>query len=837
MRQGTGMRAQSPFGAPVGLGRARGLLTRCLAGLATIALVTGGIVVAVPEAAGAFGTLSQSCSANPASVPAGTTAVISCTVTNSGTTDVTLNTYGTVSRGWITAMNLPCSWTNLGATSATGSSILICPSSGSAVFSPGLSITGIVYIDTTGLEGKSITYNGHTNSPDLAGGRTDDISATVNVLDPTPTVSISSPVDGSRLDNVNDTTLSANATPGNGASISSVDFFRDGSTYLGSDYDPPFQVTIPVNTLSQGTHTLTANVLDSAENSASDTISVTQGVPPTVAITSPSDTSTLDTGTATTFSAAATPSTDATVTSVDFSVDGTQVASLDTPLPATTTYQTSIPTNSLSVGSHTLSVQVNDSRGESATDVVTVTQPAFVGPTVTIKPTVPAGFTASYFDRTQTFSTITTLQSGDVIQSVVWDVDGTPRVGSPTKPYAITIDPDTLGAGTHSLNVTVTSLRGVGSDTLVVTVPRATLSMDDATPGDNIIAPLSTRFVPGPDPGDDAAWLVPVTNSGDGTAHNVTLELVGFANASSLSFDLAVMPGCVVDQVFDNSQLGLRCDLGSIGSGLTRNVSVRIPTAGVTDGTQILGIARLDSSNADLPPDSTLAVTTAVIPQPVVDPLTNQVIAAAEVIQIASSTSAQAATVVNTTDPVSASNQVLIRVRQPRKIFASSLTPLVGTPARFASFATSATLKVGTTDVAFNLKSVDVTDPLLCPVVCKGRPAIIDGDFSRLKDKANPIKATIVTFLPGAVLANPTKGIAATVGEFYFRGEDGEFPLTGPAGLAMCKKDLVTKRYATPCHVGKPAFKLVKDALNNPIGVNATDTFLFVGGDPGTTRR
>ena len=358
-----------------------------------------------------------------------------------------------------------------------------------------------MYIDTTGLAGQSITYTGHTNSPDLPGGRTPDGSKTVNVIDPVPTVSITSPIDGRLLDNVNDTTFSADATPAPGASIDVVDFYIDGSL-VGGDGDAPFETTIPVGSLSTGPHTLTATVHDSAEGSASDTIDVTQGIAPTIAITSPPANATLDTGNATEFSAAASPSTDATVTSVDFSVDETMVASLSTPLPSTNIYKTSIPPNSLSQGLHVLQVQVNDSHGESATDVITVTQPALVGPTVTIKP--PGGFNASYFDSPATFQATTMLQSGDIVQSVSWNVDGnTLSGGSSVKPYSITIDPVTLGPGTHSLNVTVTTNRGgsestqrFGSDTLVVTVPRATLVLDDLTPGDNTITPLSDRFIP-----------------------------------------------------------------------------------------------------------------------------------------------------------------------------------------------------------------------------------------------------------------------------------------------------------------------------------------------------
>jgi hypothetical protein len=813
------------------------LLTRRFGGLAVVTLLAGGIVVASPGVAGALGSLSQGLSGSAASVRAGTPWVLTGSVTNSGATSVTgLNTIGSTTRGHILSVDAPCQVNNVGADNATGYSILVCPDPasypGGVSFPPGFSYTAHVTVDTTGLAGQSITYTGHTNSPDIPGGRTADISATVDVTDPGPTVSITSPLDGQLLDNSADTTFSATAAPSVGASIDSVDFSVDGVGVASDTGAPPYQTIIPVHSLSEGTHTLTATVSDSAGQSASDTISVTQGVGPTVAITSPSNGDTLDTGAATTFSAAATPGTDAAVTSVDFSIDSVLVASIETPLPATNIYQTAIPPNSLAAGVHSLSVRVNDSSGSSASDVVSVTQPPLVGPIVTIKQ--PNGFSPAFFDAPQSFKTTTTLQSGDAVQSVVWDFDGTVLAGgSPVKPYPITIDPATLGAGTHSLNVTVTSARGVGSDSLTVTVPRATLSLDDATPGDNTIDPLSNQFVPGSDAISDAAWVVPVTNTDAGTARNVTLDVA--ANGGALSFDLAQMPGCSAATVF-GSLSGVRCSLGDIAGATHRYVSVRIPTNGVSNGTQFVGVAQLHSSNAHLPGTSALGATQAIVPAPVLDGSGVQ-IAGPEVIGILTSLSTQTATFVNTTVAVSPTNQLRISVRTPHRVTTSSLAhTLAATP--WFSILAAAAKTVAPPPVAISLSAGDPTDPVVCPPPhgCKGLPAKIGGDFSHYNDRMHPIKVTISTFLPGAVAPNPAKGIAGTVGDLYFLGADGTLQLTGPTGHGLCAKNLVTKAYATPCHLGQPTFKPVVVA-GKTLGVIATDTILFVGGDPSVQRR
>jgi hypothetical protein len=831
-------RQGSRFDARVRARVTRGFGRRWRAGLAAMVLLGSATVVASPGTASALGTLSLSLSGSAASVQAGTPWVMAGTLTNTGPTSVnSVTTIGSTSRGHILTIDLPCQITNVG-TNVTGYSILVCPDPAiypsGVLFGPGVAYTAHVTIDTTGLEGQSITYTGHANSPDVDGGRTPDVSATVDVTDPGPTVSITSPVDGQLLDNVTDTTFSADAVPGVGASINSVDFTVDGSTLLTSDSDAPYETTIPAHSLSDGGHTLTATVTDSEGHSASDTITVTQGVEPTATITSPADGSTLDTQDPTVFSVTATASTDAVVTSVDFSVDGSLVASLDTP-SAGSTYQTSIPPNSLPPGPHSLSVQVNDSLGESASDVVTVTQPVLVGPVVTIKP--PNGFNPSFFDSPRTFQTITVLQPGDVIQSVVWDVDGTTVPSSPIKPYATIINPVTLGPGTHSLNVTVTSARGVGGDTLVVTVPRATLSLDDATAGDDIVSPLSSQFIPAADPGSDAAWNVPVANTGEGTARSVVLEIAVNDGTNPLTFDLAQMlPTCASATVFGSSP-GLRCTLGDIGPGQTRYVSVRVPTNGVAAGTQFVGRAGLDSSNADLPSESTLDATEAFVPAAVLDDSGVQ-IAVAEVIEIATATSVQTATIVNTTAPVSPTNQVVIKAVTPRTVLTSSLTPPAAGPVSFAAFAVRAAVTTVPKNsvpppVAISLAAEDGSDPVVCPPPggCKGLPSRVNGDFSHFNDKGHPIKVTILTFLPGAVKPVPTRGIVGTVGNLYFHGDSGIYQLTGPTGRANCLKNPVTKQYATPCHLGNATFTVV------PGGVIAKDTVLFVGGDPRMARR
>jgi hypothetical protein len=337
-----------------------------------------------------------------------------------------------------------------------------------------------------------------------------------------------------------------------------------------------------------------------------------------------------------------------------------------------------------------------------------------------------------------------------------------------------------------------------------------------------------------------------VANTGTGTARAVTIDLAVTDGANAHAFDLAAMlPGCTPMTVF-GTLAGVRCTVADIAPGATQFVPVRVPTNGLADGTELSGFARVYSSNAEVPGQSTLSTTTAVIPQPVLDDTGTQ-IAVAEVIQTVTPVSAATATLVNTVEAVSPVNQLVVKVTIPRKVTAASLAtpPAAGPQAPLRTLAAAALSTVPTKLVSppgtvVTLAAGSPDDPVACPPPdgCKGLPALIGGTFSFYKDRVRPIKVLLSTFLPLAEAPNPAKGIVGTVGDLYFTGDDGTYQLTGATGRANCVKDKVTKQWNTPCHLGNAKYKTVKDPVTGrTLGVTATDVVLFVGGDPTLRRR
>jgi hypothetical protein len=100
-----------------------------------------------------------------------------------------------------------------------------------------------------------------------------------------PTVSISSPTNGSQVGGVQ--TITVNETDDVG--VVKVDFFLDGQL-LGSSFSAPFSCTWDASSVTLGSHTLTANAYDDAGNvGTSDPVTLTVIAMPVAIITSPAE--------------------------------------------------------------------------------------------------------------------------------------------------------------------------------------------------------------------------------------------------------------------------------------------------------------------------------------------------------------------------------------------------------------------------------------------------------------------------------------------------------------------------------------------------------------------
>jgi hypothetical protein len=215
----------------------------------------------------------------------------------------------------------------------------------------------------------SMTWTGApTGSHSLTAVATDNAglattSAAVNILvDTAPTASVTSPANNSVFVTGSTVTLSAGATDSDG-SVSKVDFFA-GATLVGTAATAPFNVAW-VNPAS-GTYAITAKATDNAGlATTSAAVTVIIDAPPTCAITSPANNSTVRSGSSLTIKASASDS-DGTVASVTFYDNGTSLK-----VVTTAPYQYSYTP---SKGTHVLTAKATDNRGVTTTSsAITIT--------------------------------------------------------------------------------------------------------------------------------------------------------------------------------------------------------------------------------------------------------------------------------------------------------------------------------------------------------------------------------------------------------------------------------------------------------------------------------
>ncbi len=198
-------------------------------------------------------------------------------------------------------------------------------------------------------------------------------SSTVGNAVPPPTVSFTSPGNGSTVSNT--IAVAATAAANGTATIASVQFKVDGNS-LGTVAAAPYSIQLTTTTLTNGSHTLTAVAQDSLGNtgSASLTVTVSNPVPPpTVSFTGPTNGSTVSG--AITLSATAAANGTATIASVQFKVDGNSLGTV-----AAAPYSIQLNTTTLTNGSHTLTAVAQDSLGNTGSASITVTVSNVVPP-------------------------------------------------------------------------------------------------------------------------------------------------------------------------------------------------------------------------------------------------------------------------------------------------------------------------------------------------------------------------------------------------------------------------------------------------------------------------
>lgn len=299
-----------------------------------------------------------------------------------------------------------------------------------------------------------------------------------------PTVSVSAPSAGAVVTVGSSVSLTANATAGAGATIAQVQFLV-GTTIVGTDTTAPYSVTwVPP---TAGNFSITAKVIDSNNATVtSSAVSVTANAATSISLTAPTNNSTATVGTAIAVTASPAPSLGNTVTSVTFFAGATQIGAAVTSAPYTIAWTPS------TAGTTSLTAQVLDSAGVTATSAAISVSVANSAPTVAI--TAPLAGALVTAGSNVTVTATANGGSGGATVSQVQFLAGTTVIatlagttGSST--YSTTWIPAV--AGNFSLTARVTDSNGNTTTSTAVSVT-ATAA---AAPTVSISAPLAGSVV------------------------------------------------------------------------------------------------------------------------------------------------------------------------------------------------------------------------------------------------------------------------------------------------------------------------------------------------------
>lgn len=179
---------------------------------------------------------------------------------------------------------------------------------------------------------------------------------------PVPSVTLTAPADGASVQG-SEVAVTADAAAGQAgtATLDHVEFYVDGVTPIGWDWEAPFETVWDTGTL-MGEHEVSAVAYDSAGRSATSVHTVDVDNPlPSVTLTTPADYAVVDG--LVTFAATATPNADSgsPLANVTFTVDGWNVAAdVAAPGPYTTTWDPGT-----AYGQHTVVATAYDAAGKA----------------------------------------------------------------------------------------------------------------------------------------------------------------------------------------------------------------------------------------------------------------------------------------------------------------------------------------------------------------------------------------------------------------------------------------------------------------------------------------
>ena len=310
-------------------------------------------------------------SAGSVMYPAAYPSVVAVSAVDSRDRRASFSNYGPQIELGAPGVSIYSTYRNGGYTYMSGTS-MACPHvAGVAVlaWASGLSSTATVRdrlmstAEDLGAAGFDTSFgNGLVDAEKAAGGA---VSPPPTADNP-PSVDITAPTQGSTVSG----TFVVSASAGDDKGVAQVEFLVDG-VRIGLDTQSTGGWSASWNTsaTADGQHTVTAKATDTAGQTSSDTVTVTVGnadKAPTVQISNPSHGATVSGA----VEISATAADDKGVASVRFTIDGgTSVVDADGRDGWSAEWDTTVFTN----GVHTVAVVATDTRGQTASDSVSVT--------------------------------------------------------------------------------------------------------------------------------------------------------------------------------------------------------------------------------------------------------------------------------------------------------------------------------------------------------------------------------------------------------------------------------------------------------------------------------
>ncbi len=337
-----------------------------------------------------------------------------------------------------------------------------------AIATDNVAVAGVsFYMGSTvvGVEDLSPPYEASLNPADFANGSYElkalardtsgntQFSATLNIIisysnnDVTPpAVSITAPANASQASGAITITGSASDNVG----VAGVQLLVDGVMSGSEDTSAPYSFSLNTMTLANGSRALSLRARDAAGNmttSAVRTINVNNAAPdttaPAVSITAPAADSSVSGSVVVTGNA----TDNVAVVGVQLLVDGTPYGNEDLAAP----YSISLNTNSLTNGSHSLTLRARDAANNMTTSQARAIMVNNVAPDTT-PPTVSISSPANGSTQIGTITITANASDNVAVAGVYLVIDGS-NVGTEdtTSPYQFIIDTKTLTNASHTI--------------------------------------------------------------------------------------------------------------------------------------------------------------------------------------------------------------------------------------------------------------------------------------------------------------------------------------------------------------------------------------------------